>query len=187
MIEVAAVQAEGRRRYGELRTVYAEHPKDAATVKWARTFSEGDAARDPYHTAVEIGAGFNVSVGVGVDRKIGGPHDRLNPGDLMCSAVAACLDVSIRMAANLLGVELERLSVEVTGDWDARGALMFDASVPVGFGHLACTVDLEPADPTEQDKVKRLLAIAEQTCVNAATIRNSTPITVQVREPLTTL
>ena len=64
-----------------------------------------------------------IAVPVGVHRTIGGLHDAPTPGYILCAALAACQDSSVRMVANILGITLEYLEVEVTGDVDVRGTL----------------------------------------------------------------
>lgn len=65
-------------------------------------------------------------------RAVGGPYDAPCPGDILYAALAACQESSIRMGANLLGVELASLTVEVAAEVDIRGALGMDSQVPVG-------------------------------------------------------
>lgn len=57
----------------------------------------------------------------GLDRHVGGLHDLPNPGDLLCAAVAACEDGTLRMIAALPGITVEELEVEVSGKLDVRG------------------------------------------------------------------
>jgi uncharacterized OsmC-like protein len=52
-----------------------------------------------------VGRGYGASFEYGIDEKVGGLSDRPNPGDLLCAALAACEDGTIRMVAGLLGVE----------------------------------------------------------------------------------
>jgi uncharacterized OsmC-like protein len=102
---------------------------------------------------------------------VGGLHDAPNPGDLLCAALAACQDGTIRMIANQLGVELNRLEVEVTGELDVRGCLGIDRGVRVGFEALQCEVELTAADGTDPRRLQALLTAAERFCVNLDTLR----------------
>jgi uncharacterized OsmC-like protein len=67
----------------------------------------------------------------GIDQSVGGLHDAPNPGELLCAALAACHDASMRMVADLLGIHLLDLGVEVTATLDVRGTLDLDRGVPV--------------------------------------------------------
>jgi uncharacterized OsmC-like protein len=70
---------------------------------------------------------------LGIHHAVGGYHDAPNPGDLLCAALASCLDSTLRIIAARLGVRLVALEVDVTADVDVRGTLMLDRAVPVGL------------------------------------------------------
>lgn len=158
-------------RQASLRALYAERPQAALTRKSARTTSAEAPPTDPFHGDVEVGDGFGASLRFGLDRSIGGLHDAPNPGDLLCAALAACQDGSIRMIANLLGVELAELEVEVTGELDVRGCLGADRDVRVGFEALECRVSLRAKEGTDPKRVETVIAAAERFCVNLDTLR----------------
>ena len=123
--------------------------------------------------------GCGALVPVGVHKALGGPHDAPTPGDLLCAALAACQDSSVRMVANLLGVELEFLEVYVVGDVDVRGTMMVDRSVPVGFLEMRCDVQMRAKPGTDPRLLEKLKAAAEQSCVVLQTLR--TPLLVEIR------
>jgi uncharacterized OsmC-like protein len=113
---------------------------------------------------------LGIPVPIGVHEAVGGLHDAPTPGDMLCAALAACQDSSIRMVANVLGVEIESLEVEVDGDVDVRGTLGMDESVPVGFINLRCDVHLKVAEGTDARKLKKLIVAAERCCVIQQTL-----------------
>ena len=104
-----------------LRQTYKQAPDMAMITDHARSGSA--ECDDPFHSQVEPMDGCGVQVPVGMHRALGGPHDAPTPGDLLCAALAACQDMSIRMVANLMGIELLSLQVAVRGTLDVRGAL----------------------------------------------------------------
>lgn len=165
-------------RQRPLRALYADRPEEAVTHKWARTVTSGDPAHDPFHGEVEIGQGYGVSVRYGLDRHIGGLHDRPNPGDLLCAALAACGDGTARMIAGLLGVTLEDVQVEVGGEVDVRGALAVDPEASVGFERLSCSVRLRAAPGTDPRMLEKVAAATERFCVNLDTLRNGVEVDV---------
>jgi uncharacterized OsmC-like protein len=138
------------------------------------------ASSDPFHGEVEVGDGYGTSLRFGLDRYIGGLHDAPNPGDLLCAALAACQDGSIRMIADLLGVELMELDVEVTGELDVRGCLGLHPAVRVGFESLQSTVRLRASERTDPKRVDALIAAAERFCVNLDTLRGGTEVVTTV-------
>lgn len=80
------------------------------------------------------------------------------------------------MVANLLGVELEFLEVEVTADADVRGAMSMDRQVPVGFQAMRCDVRLRAKEGTSRDVLEKLRVAAERCCVVQQTLRNPPPV-----------
>jgi uncharacterized OsmC-like protein len=123
--------------------------------------------------------GCGVVVPVGVHKALGGPHDAPTPGDVLCAALAACQDSSVRMVANLLGVEIESLEVNVAGDVDVRGTMMVDQIVPVGFLEMRCDVKLRAKCGTDSRLLDKLKIAAEHSCVVLQTLR--APLRVDVR------
>lgn len=158
-----------------LRAQYRSSPQAARVTDHART--TGTDSNDPFHSIVEPMPGCGAALPVGVHRAIGGLHDAPTPGDILCAALAACQDSSVRMVANILGVELEFLAVEVTGDVDVRGAMAIDKQVPVGFQSMRCDVRLRAKEGTNPELLEKLRVAAERCCVVQQTLRN--PPTVQ--------
>ena len=153
-----------------LRAQYKSSPKAAMVSDHART--TGADPRDPFHATVEPMTGCGVKVPVGVHRAIGGPHDAPTPGDIFCAALASCQDSAVRLVANILGVELEFLEVEVTADVDVRGAMAMDKQVPVGFQAMRCDVRLRAKEGTSPEVLEKLRVAAERCCVVQQTLRN---------------
>jgi uncharacterized OsmC-like protein len=161
-------------RQAPLRQAYVEQPERARTEKWASTTT--GAGADALHSVVQIGKGYGVSQRTGIDHAIGGDHDLPNPGDLLCAALAACEDGTIRMIADLLGVPILDLRVEVTGDVDVRGCLAIDRAVKVGFRAMTCQVELRVPHDVDAKRVALLRKHAELSCVNLDTLRTGVPV-----------
>lgn len=168
-------------RQAPLRALYAESPEQALALKSARTSAARVTPSDPFHGEVEVGRGYGTSLRFGIDRHIGGRQDAPNPGDLLCAALAACQDGAIRMIANLLGVQLSELQVEVSGELDVRGTLAADPEVRVGFDMLECEVHLRAIEGTDPHRLDALITAAERFCVNLDTLRGGTEVTTRTR------
>ena len=125
---------------------------------------------------VEIGKGYGISQRLGIDRLVGGDHDLPNPADLLCAALAACEDSAIRMIADLLGVQILDLRVEVTGDVDVRGTLAIDRAVTVVS--MRTVVRLRVPRSTEQPRLAALRKQSEASCVTLDTLRSGVPVAV---------
>jgi uncharacterized OsmC-like protein len=178
MISRSSLVAE---RQSPLRSAYAAAPERARTVKWATTTNGGGA--DAIHSVVEVGKGFGVSQRVGIDAAVGGDHDLPNPGDLLCTALAACADSTVRMLADVLGVQILDLRVEVQGEVDVRGCLAMGRDLKVGFRSMSCRIDLRVPPDTAPQRIAALRAQGERSCVNLDTLRSGVPVelTFEVR------
>ncbi|HTN49244.1 MAG TPA: OsmC family protein [Burkholderiaceae bacterium] len=151
-----------------LRQLYKREP--AAALVTDSAVARGSSADDPFHSNVMPMPRCGVAVTVGVHRAIGGPHDAATPGDILCAALAACQDSSIRMVANILGITLESLEVEVSGDVDVRGTLAMDPQVPVGFQAMRCAVRLMAARGTNPQLLEKLRIASQRSCVVQQTL-----------------
>jgi uncharacterized OsmC-like protein len=158
-----------------LRAQYAQTPELAIVTDEART--GGIDPSDPFHSQVEPMRGSGVHVPCGVHQAVGGPYDAPCPGDLLCAALAACQDSSIRMVANLMGIELIALEVHVKATVDVRGALGIDMNIPVGFQSITCNIHLEAKEGTPPQMLENLRMAAQRCCVVGRTLEHPTPVT----------
>lgn len=165
-------------RQAPQREGYRERPEDAWIVDEAR--SEGESAGDPYHSTVTPGTEYGLTIPVGVHRGVGGFHDAPNSGELLCAALASCQDTTIRMVADIFGVEIRSLNVSVEGDVDLRGTLQMEAGVRVGFTDMRCHVDISADPTTAPEKLARMLEAAKTSCVVADTLREGVPVTTTI-------
>jgi len=158
---------------------YGDAPGEAIITDRAKT--TGGTETDPFHGVIEPGSqDYGIALEFGIHSAVGGFHDAPNPGDVLCAALAACLDSTIRIVAGRLDVALEHLAVEVTADVDVRGTLVVEQDVPVGFQEMQCHVDIRAADGTDPELVKQLTDAAEYSCVNLQTLRSGVPVETSV-------
>jgi uncharacterized OsmC-like protein len=177
-IATAERRSEVGARQAPLRRAYLDDPSAARIVDSGRTVDRtpGDAV----HTVAVPGDDYpldSVEIAVGTHRGVGGLHDAPNPGELLCATLAACQDSTVRMVANLLGVRLTSVSVEVCGDVDLRGTLAVDPSVRVGFEAMRSRTRLGVTPGTPARTVALLLAAAERSCVVLDTLRGGVTVT----------
>ncbi len=168
-----------KERQAKLFSLYKTKPKAAIIQDYAKTF--WGLNHDPFHGQVEIGhTGHSTSIPFGIHTAVGGYSDIGNPGDLLCAALAACLDSTIRIIADRLAVPLTFLEVEVIAELDVRGTLLLDQNVPVGFQKLNCKVNLQTAEGVDPAIKENLLAFAKHSCVNMHTLRNGVSIKTNI-------
>ncbi len=161
-------------RQAPLRKAYSDRPDTAISVKRVRTVETANT--DVWHGTVASLSHEGVAWNYGIDDTVGGYDDLPNPGHLLCAALAACIDSTIRMIADHLGVGIEHLEVEVVGDADVRGCLAIDPSVRSGFRQIRCEIQFQPSSGADQRRVEMVLSQAELLCVTLDTIRNGVPV-----------
>lgn len=164
-----------RERQNPWVELYEEAPEEAKVTDHART--TGSDLTDPFHGKVEPGSeDHGVIWEFGVHEGVGGPQDQPVPGDILCMALATCLDSTIRLIANRLGVTLKDLQVDVSAEVDLRGTLVVDRQVPVGFQSMECEVNIEGKEGTDPETIEKLLKAAEYSCVVLQTLRSGVPV-----------
>lgn len=175
---MAAEESEVRSVQAPLRRRYQEDP--AAAFVTDRAKATGSGLPDPFHGTVVPGEGHGEEWPYGVHRAVGGPHDAPVPGDILCSALATCLESTIRMIADRLAVDLHSLEVEVSADVDVRGTLAVDRDVPVGFQSMQVEVNVEPGADVDPATVEKLFAAAERSCIVLQTLRSGVDVEARV-------
>jgi uncharacterized OsmC-like protein len=160
-------------RQAALRARYRHAPELAWATHLAWTESSGADIADPYRGTVRVSlAGRKLPFSL--DDGVGGAHDAPAPGELLCAALAACVDATMRLAAARMNIELARLAVIVTADVDSRGSLG-EPGVPVGFQSMRLEIQLELASAVP-GAAEALLADAEQRSEVLQTLRQLVPI-----------
>lgn len=120
----------------------------------------------PISCSVDIGrAVYAAEAHVGV----GGPGTAACSGDLLLGALAACAQVTCQMVAEAMGIETERIEVEVEGEMDLAGTLGISKDVPVGFESIRTKFDIEAPGATGE-QLDNLRRKTEQYCVVMQTL-----------------
>lgn len=164
-----------RQRQDPLRKQYKTQPEPARITDSAKTSS--NFSSNPFRGWVQPGSqDYGIAWPFGIHDAVGGYHDLPNPGDILCAAVATCLDSTIRIIANRFGVVLTKLEVSVSAEVDVRGTLMVDHQVPVGFQQMRCHVNIQADERTKPEQLQQLVAAAEHCCVNLQTLRSGVPV-----------
>lgn len=164
-----------------LRETYARLPSAAQITDHARTRCDTVPANQPLYGTVEFGDPNRTRLPIALHEGVGGRSDQPVPGELLCGAVASCLDSTIRVIANMFGVSIRTLEVEVSADVDLRGTLRMDPLVPVAFQSLRVDANIVPEGDVPSAHLDAILAAAEQSCVVLQSLRQSPEITVARR------
>jgi uncharacterized OsmC-like protein len=150
----------------------------AIVIDSARTSSADVPASHPLQTVVTICDENPEKMPVGVHEKVGGDSDYPTPGDILCGAIAACLDSTIRVVCNRVNIKLKHLEVEVLGTVDVRGTLRVSRSVPVAFQKFDVTVTMKASALVPGKVLDKILKGAEHSCIVIQTVRQGAEVTV---------
>ena len=95
-----------KERQAALVKTYKSEPEKALVIDRARTCSEISDINNPMGAKLLIDKS-DQPICVGVDYSVGGDSKNSTPGDILCGALAACLDTSIRLIAKQLRLSLK--------------------------------------------------------------------------------
>jgi len=157
-----------------LKAQYQERPELASIT--LRVKSRVTDLADPLHCTISPEAAPEVAWQSGAHPGVGGVGDVPCSGDLLLGALAACQEITLRMVAAAMGIELESLEVEAIGDLDLRGTLGIDREAPVGFSRIRCESRVKVKDDGRPERARRLLENAERYCVVLNTLRSGVPV-----------
>src|SRR5215470_2152541 len=128
--------------------------------------ADGRQTSTPMSCSVDLGrAIYQAEAHAGT----GGPGTAACSGDLLLGALAACAQITCQLVATALGIETERIHVEVDGDLDLRGTLGVSREVPVGFEQIRVRFDVSAPSATPE-QLRTLREKTEQYCVVLQTL-----------------
>lgn len=158
-----------RDRQAPLKARYQSDPASAKLTISVRSVTDGN---DPLRSRIATTPGADAApilFEAVAHPYAGGADDQACSGDLLLAALAACQEITIRMVAAAMSIELTRLELAVEGDLDFRGTMGIDPEAAVGFERIRTKVTLAAEAPP--DRLERLVQRAERYCVVNATLR----------------
>jgi uncharacterized OsmC-like protein len=100
-----------------------------------------------------------------------------NPGEFLLHALAGCITTTLVLHATARGISLRKLSTEIEGNVDLRGALGLDESIPSEF--LKIRVGLYVTADCADEELDDLIAYALDHSAVSNTIRRPVSLEVQ--------
>jgi uncharacterized OsmC-like protein len=167
-----------RERQAPLKAQYEADPESAKLVMTVRSATTSDEPTRCTVAACDRDGNPVVSWNAGAHPMAGGEGDLACSGDLLLASLAACQEITLRMVAAAMNIELRDVEVTIEGDLDFRGTMGIDSETPVGFQQIRSSVRFE-ADAAP-DRLQRLAARAERYCVVGATLREGTVLTTDI-------
>lgn len=159
-----------RERQAPLKARYEQDPESAKLTITVRSVTEGTDPMRSRIATVPQGGAEPVYFDSVAHPYAGGEDGLACSGDVLLAALAACQEITIRMVAAAMRIELDKLELSVEGDLDFRGTMGVDPEAPVGFQRIRTRVALTADAP--EDRLERLVQRAERYCVVAATLRD---------------
>ena len=158
-----------------LKDRYRADPQAAViTLRASGRVGEGVSCR------VETGKAL---VDAGLHPSAGGTGQFACSGDMLLEALVACAGVTLNAVATALGIEIRGGEVRAEGDLDVRGTLGVAKDAPAGFREIRLKFLLDTDAGREQ--LATLQKLTERYCVVAQTLRQSPPLTIELRQAAT--
>jgi uncharacterized OsmC-like protein len=173
-VAMPATRINVRELQAPIKARYLDSP-DEAIVEMSVKSGASDLA-DPLHCVIEPEAAPGVAWAAGAHPGVGGGGDVPCSADLLMGALAACQEVTVRMVAAAMGIEIEALEVEATGTVDLRGTLGMSRDAPVGLTGISCRTHIKVKDDGRPERAQRLLENAEKYCVVLNTLRTGVDV-----------
>jgi uncharacterized OsmC-like protein len=167
-----------RERQTPLRERYRTDPDSA--IQRLEVRSRGSDLTDPLHCEVGPVQFGDVVWRSGAHAAVGGDGDVPCSGDLLLGALAACQEITLRMVAANMGIELRELEIDVEADWDARGTLAMGREFPVGIRSIRCRTRVTIDGDASGERAERLLRSAERYCVVLDTLRTGVEVDASI-------
>ena len=163
-----------RARQAPIRQAYTDDPESAPRTLTVRGGSSD--LGDPLHVTVTPDSVPGIEFRSGAHRAVGGDDDAPCSADLLLAALSACQEVTLRMVAANMGIDLEELEVTVEADWDPRGTLAMGREFPVGLTAIRAHTRVVIRGDERGERAERLLRSAERYCVILDTLRRGVPV-----------
>jgi uncharacterized OsmC-like protein len=160
--ELKAMQAPIKQRY-----------RDEPEVAMVTLHAEGRLGEN-VSCSVQTGQAL---VEAGLHPATGGDGMLACSGDMLLQALAACAGVTMQSVATAIGIEVTG-TVRADGDLDFRGTLGVDKTVPVGFGDIRLSFDLDSG--ATEEELATLLRLTERYCVVLQTLANAPTLSASI-------
>lgn len=165
-----------RERQAPIKERFAADPDAGKITIAVNSVTEGN---DPMRVKLAAAADPSWTWESSAHPLAGGEGELPCSGDIFLASLAACQEITLRMVAAAMGIELKHADVRVEGDMDFQGTMGTNPGTPVGFQAIRILVDLDADAPA--DRLERLVQRAEKYCVIASTLRTPPSLELLVR------
>ncbi|WP_211346627.1 OsmC family protein [Panacagrimonas perspica] len=85
-----------------------------------------------------------------------------NPVELLLASLGTCQEITYCLFANVMGIELDSVTVDLKGQMDVRGLFGIDESIPPGFQKI--TFETRIVSNADAEDIQKLIRLVESRC-----------------------
>jgi uncharacterized OsmC-like protein len=111
---------------------------------------------------------------------LGGTDSAPNPVEYLAAGLCGCITAGIATNAELFGVPLDKLEVDVEVDYDVIGLLAVDRSVPTGSTGIKYTVRLKGKDGVTREQLEKCKKVIDGKSPVRNTLAGAIPMRTEV-------
>ena len=141
----------------------------------AVTFQARSQLADGFRSNVAI---RQFSIGVDEPPALAGQDTAPNPVEYVLAALGSCQEITYRLYAGALGIPLDSVSVQLSGDIDLHGFFNVDPKVRPGYQRINAEVFID--SPASEADIARLKETVDRHCPVLDILRNPTPVELQL-------
>jgi uncharacterized OsmC-like protein len=147
--------------------------------------AQPEAAKATFNSSSRLTEGFRSEVSIRHHRlaadeppALGGADSGPNPVELILAALGSCQEITYRAYATAMGIPLDSVSVDLTGDIDLRGFFAVDESVRSGYQNIRGTVNIESS--ASEAELQKLRAMVDAHCPVLDILTNKVPVSLSL-------
>jgi uncharacterized OsmC-like protein len=161
----------------DLKTVIAETQSAfrADPAKALATFTSSSRLQEGLHSEASL---REHKVTVDEPPSLGGTDKGPNPVELVLAALGTCQEITYRAYAAALGIPLDGVRVELSGDLDLRGFFAVDDTVRPGYRAIRGTVHLSSSASPEA--LEQLRQAVNAHCPVLDIVANPVPVQLDI-------
>lgn len=110
---------------------------------------------------------------------MGSTNQGPRPSELLLAALAACHEVTYRLYADAMDIDLKSVAVSVTGVSDARGFFNVEKDIAAGFSEVYGEIKIE-SDATDED-IERLRQTVNRHCPVLDDLRKPVKVELDIK------
>jgi len=145
--------------------------------------ADPDKAKLVFKTSSNLGGRFRSDVSIRdhsltIDEPagIGGSDMGPSPVEVILAALGSCQEITYRAYATAMGIEIDKVSVELEGDIDFRGFFAVDESVRPGYENIRAVVTIE--SKASAADLAKLREVVNAHCPVLDILKNPVPVTL---------